>query len=651
MADHNFWPPSEGDWQEAATNPGMVFDLDPEHHPIIEGDAQEALHTDMGFDPNPANHPVNEGDGQEAFNFEMGLDFDIANYLYPTEGDIDNGMANWDQLNAGLPLQTPNQSELPALNGVGSWPMGQSGALPVGQQIPPEPQPEALPLSSWHGLTMPAVPCNDMGSAVPCFDSRQSMQAEPFNGAAPQMGPSDPGPSTLTGASYSMAPQPPLESLQQPGPSGSQVLEGDNGFSKNPGLQAPSLQLNDEPVGESRNSSVPREGSLRDPNWTYAVEVYPAQDKGGEIFVRNHISSLAKIFKRLNLEYRLVLDRSVEGPDLCRQYRLPQKNRFDDKIRLDFLQVFNATRKYNEDLPGYSFRMSVVYDDQSILPSGSYPSGIDGNGQEGDAVRYSPVPALHEYVPLDGTDNGGLLPNTSAGLASPSILGPLTPDSLAPPAKAKNRPAIPKPQREETRDENGRWVCRAPDCDGPVRTFARRCEWNKHMDRHDRPYHCSARECVNIAGFTYVGGLLRHEREVHGQHGGPSNSLNCPHGNCKRHEGKGFARMENLNEHLRRIHTPNDARSLPPTASPEDDVEDASATLQVAGPSAKVAGKRKADSDLREENKRLKLENQSLCASNAGYTRQSMAIMQEMEKMKARISELEALVANAPPPA
>jgi hypothetical protein len=47
---------------------------------------------------------------------------------------------------------------------------------------------------------------------------------------------------------------------------------------------------------------------------------------------------------------------------------------------------------------------------------------------------------------------------------------------------------------------------------------------------------------------------MRHEREVHGMHGGPKNTVNCPYANCKRHKGKGFSRQENLNEHIRRLH-------------------------------------------------------------------------------------------------
>lgn len=74
------------------------------------------------------------------------------------------------------------------------------------------------------------------------------------------------------------------------------------------------------------------------------------------------------------------------------------------------------------------------------------------------------------------------------------------------------------------------------------------------MDKHERPYRCGEVGCEKLRGFTYSGGLLRHEREVHGKHGGLKKPLMCPYENCKRSSGAGFTRQENLNEHLRRVH-------------------------------------------------------------------------------------------------
>lgn len=74
------------------------------------------------------------------------------------------------------------------------------------------------------------------------------------------------------------------------------------------------------------------------------------------------------------------------------------------------------------------------------------------------------------------------------------------------------------------------------------------------MDKHERPYKCPDPACEKIQGFTYSGGLLRHEREVHKKNVATKKLLFCPISNCNRHTGHGFTRKENLNEHMRRRH-------------------------------------------------------------------------------------------------
>ncbi|KAI9680633.1 MAG: hypothetical protein M1817_004073 [Caeruleum heppii] len=105
------------------------------------------------------------------------------------------------------------------------------------------------------------------------------------------------------------------------------------------------------------------------------------------------------------------------------------------------------------------------------------------------------------------------------------------------------------------------------------------------MDKHTRPYLCTESSCALLKGFTYAGGLLRHEREVHSKHGGPrrggADALRCPHPGCKRNEpGRGFTRNENLLEHLRRVHrsggahevkVEDDVKALEPVVAKEDE--------------------------------------------------------------------------------
>lgn len=132
------------------------------------------------------------------------------------------------------------------------------------------------------------------------------------------------------------------------------------------------------------------------------------------------------------------------------------------------------------------------------------------------------------------------------------------------------------------------------------------------MDRHDRPYRCRDPTCAKLQGFTYSGGLLRHEREVHNKHGGPKERLRCPYVDCKRHDGNGFTRKENLNEHIRRVHE----KRRTDTTSAKTDLELLSAT-GASSPSnrSRESSKRRGsdeDDELRREVKRLKYANEQL---------------------------------------
>lgn len=158
----------------------------------------------------------------------------------------------------------------------------------------------------------------------------------------------------------------------------------------------------------------------------------------------------------------------------------------------------------------------------------------------------------------------------------------------------------------------------------------------KHMDKHDRPYKCPASGCEKLPGFTYSGGLLRHEREVHNKHGGPRKQLNCPHPNCKRHGGKGFSRQENLNEHLRRVHTsatvatpvPNGSVPILPAAP-----EEAQEQENEAQPGQKrKRGPENDEDDIREELKRLRRENEELRAELARTRTVQEGIQADMQR-------------------
>ncbi|KAF3403912.1 hypothetical protein F1880_010276 [Penicillium rolfsii] len=107
--------------------------------------------------------------------------------------------------------------------------------------------------------------------------------------------------------------------------------------------------------------------------------------------------------------------------------------------------------------------------------------------------------------------------------------------------------------RDPPKNGEGQIFCDHTDCKAAPPTFRRPSEWNKHMDKHDRPYKCYEPGCNKIHGFTYTGGLLRHQREVHKKNDDTKKPLMCPYADCNR-SANGFTRQENLREHLRRRH-------------------------------------------------------------------------------------------------
>ncbi|UKZ75025.1 hypothetical protein TrVFT333_002697 [Trichoderma virens FT-333] len=248
-------------------------------------------------------------------------------------------------------------------------------------------------------------------------------------------------------------------------------------------------------------------------------------------------------------------------------------------------------------------------------------------------------------------DDDGVVPEASQlDLGAPEFSSPLQVALHAPPlpdpipenkepsrsdisSPSSRLKQIPKPEREVHKKSDGKFHCPLDDCKEDIRAFSRKCEWNKHMDKHERPYRCPAEGCENLPGFTYSGGLLRHEREVHGKHGGPKNTVNCPHPNCKRHTGKGFSRQENLNEHLRRVHTNMDTSASPVeiVASPEDDESEKSGSKRKRRLSSQGIDEL---SDLRDEIKRVREENEKLKSEMDQQSQHSLAMMAQIAELQ-----------------
>ncbi|KAI0206710.1 hypothetical protein F4808DRAFT_466687 [Astrocystis sublimbata] len=441
-----------------------------------------------------------------------------------------------------------------------------------------------------------------------------------------------------------------------------------------PALDQASGQGGQQQPRDDGGAQGAEEGSDED-NWRYIVEVWPGLvDDIGDAEVAEHIYQVNKAFEKSKIDYHLVVQKPVSRDDLarfgtCRRYVLPRQNRDSERSRLQFLRIFSCDRSYNKALDGYHYKMSVAYESpRNPLPSRS----SSGQGHHDDRHDLH-VPGFN---PLNPNGDPTLLPSSSPtpstnslepdtppgdGLAEPDIAFASVPKLHGPKGPPRMKP-IPKPERQATKNDQGKFICTWKDCDAAVREFPRKCEWSKHMDKHERPYKCLAVGCENVPGFTYSGGLLRHEREVHRKHGGPKNPLYCPHKGCKRHKDSSFARLENLNEHLRRCHTPNEGDLAPQieeltplpkstnnrirqisvdASSPFNN--ELSPVLSTASPTPVIGNKRKAsdNEEVSQENKRLKSENHELKRKiEAGHLQQS-AMMEQIQLLE---NERDALI-------
>lgn len=163
------------------------------------------------------------------------------------------------------------------------------------------------------------------------------------------------------------------------------------------------------------------------------------------------------------------------------------------------------------------------------------------------------------------------------------------------------------------------------------------------MDKHDRPYRCPHDSCEKLQGFTYSGGLLRHEREVHGKHGGPKEQLMCPFPDCKRANGKGFTRKENLNEHVRRVHA---NKELPPSeTSAVNPALDAmgGAEQQIDTPASKISETLENALEPSLSSKRRRIDNNCSGSESAeDLKKENEQLRVQNEACHQRIMELEA---------
>jgi hypothetical protein len=126
--------------------------------------------------------------------------------------------------------------------------------------------------------------------------------------------------------------------------------------------------------------------------------------------------------------------------------------------------------------------MSVVYEPRDFIHNGSYPP-MD-HDHNGDADRF-PDPTnsveddLAAAVTAYQTTPQQLLDDAEAriearldGLSS----SPMKEDSPSSTSNQRIKP-IPKPDRDVTKNGEGKFVCTWPNCAEDVKEFGRKCEW------------------------------------------------------------------------------------------------------------------------------------------------------------------------------
>lgn len=88
------------------------------------------------------------------------------------------------------------------------------------------------------------------------------------------------------------------------------------------------------------------------------------------------------------------------------------------------------------------------------------------------------------------------------------------------------------------------WRCAYPNCTSQA-IFTRGCDLRKHFRRHTKSLFCSHEDCPqsNEGGFSSRKDLARHEARH-------APAVPCSHPDCERV----FSRVDNMNDHVRRIH-------------------------------------------------------------------------------------------------
>ncbi|KAK4690579.1 hypothetical protein P7C71_g6239, partial [Lecanoromycetidae sp. Uapishka_2] len=166
---------------------------------------------------------------------------------------------------------------------------------------------------------------------------------------------------------------------------------------------------------------------------------------------------------------------------------------------------------------------------------------------------------------------------------------------------SENRNARDHPYYKVEAQKDGLYHCpfaTTDDCTHKAEKL--KCNYDKHLDSHLKPYRCHKYGCAQVQ-FSSTACLLRHEREAHGMHGHGEKPHLCIFKDCDRSaEDNGFPRRWNLFDHMKRVHDydpPNKGASPPSSTGsrspPPRDVlkkkRTPSPTIQILAKKVKIA--------------------------------------------------------------
>lgn len=192
-----------------------------------------------------------------------------------------------------------------------------------------------------------------------------------------------------------------------------------------------------------------------------------------------HHKSVNLVLYALGLRYVYFYIRRDSAATTSRRYLLPIEYRVSayaldvfTKAFLDGCAAFDIT---HADL--FPAKMSVVYEPRNFLHEGSYPPiGDPSDHDHSDTDRFVDPDVSELAAVAAGSYNHAapLLSDPEPRLDMPSVS--LKEDSPLPATPQRIR-AVPKPDREVTKNVDGKYCCTWPGCIEDVKEFGRKCEW------------------------------------------------------------------------------------------------------------------------------------------------------------------------------